>query len=182
MPANLTGAIRDDLTGTANWIPVCMEKRRSHARGESRPKLQTTTANRNNFKYTARPRLPVVGEALFASGWLLTIGLLNLFYAISVIADSTIFITTASWLVGDARPWGWLMLAVALIQLAAAPGVLLGRLGALWIGLLSVVGHVVAAIMFFPDSPWVAIVLLAVDATVFLCLLSVARNARLATD
>ncbi|MGE5747504.1 MAG: hypothetical protein ACM33U_09590 [Solirubrobacterales bacterium] len=149
--------------------------------GEPRPELQTATANPNNFKYIARPRLPVVGEAVFASGWLLTIGLLNLFYAISVLAGSTIFITTASWLVGDARPWGWLMLVVAVIQLAAAPGVLLGRLGALAIGLISVVGHVAAAIMFLPDSPWVAIGLLALDVAVFICLLSVARNARLAT-
>ena len=149
--------------------------------GRVEAKLQTSTANPNNFKYSARPRLPVVGEAVFASGWLLTIGLLNLFYAISVIADSTIFITTASWLVGDARPWGWLMLAVALIQLAAAPGVLLGRLVALWVGLISVLGHLVAVIMFFPDSPWVAIALLLVDAAVFACLLSIARNARLAT-
>ena len=144
--------------------------------------MQTATANPNNFKYIARPRLPVVGEAVFASGWLLTIGLLNLFYAISVLADSTIFITTASWLVGDARPWGWLMLVVALIQLAAAPAVLLGRMGALWVAMLSVVGHVAAAVMFFPDSPGVAIALLVLDATVFLCLLSVARNARLASN
>ena len=110
------------------------------------------TANPNNFKYVARPGSLVVGEAL-ASGWLLTIGLLNLFYAISVLAGSHIFITTASWLVGDAQPEGWLMLVVALVQLAAAPGVLLARLGAVAIGALSVVGHVVALIMFFPDEP-----------------------------
>ena len=91
----------------------------------------TATANRNNFKYVARPRLPVVGEVLLVSGWLFAIGLLNLFYAIAVIADSDIFITTASWLVGDARPWGWLMLVVALIQLMAAPALLMGRLWAL---------------------------------------------------
>ncbi len=140
--------------------------------------MQIATANPNNFEYTARPRLPVVGEATIPSGWLLTIGLLNLFYAISVLADSTIFITTASWLVGDARPWGWLMLVVGLIQLAAAPGVLLAKLGAIAIGLISVVGHVIALIMFFPDAPWVAIALLALDTIVFLCLLSVARSAR----
>lgn len=149
--------------------------------GESSPNVQTVAANRNNFKYTARPQLPVVGEALLASGWLLTIGLLNLFYAISVIADSTIFITTASWLVGDARPWGWLMLAVGLIQLIAAPAVLMGRLWALWIGLFSVAGHVAAALMFFPDEPWIALGLLVIDATVFACLLILARPARAAT-
>jgi hypothetical protein len=140
--------------------------------------LHAATANPNNFEYTARPRLPVVAEAAIPSGWLLTIGLLNLFYAISVLAGSTIFITTASWLVGDARPWGWLMLVVGLIQLAAAPGVLLGRLGALAIGAISVVAHVAAAIMFFSDSQWIAVGLLAVDATVLVCLLSVARNTR----
>jgi hypothetical protein len=143
--------------------------------------LPTATANPNNFKYVARARLPVVGEALLASGWLLTIGLLNLFYAISVIAGSTIFITTAAWLVGDTRPEGWLMLVVALIQLAAAPGVLMGRLWALWIGLISVAGHVAAAIMFFADEPWIALGLLLIDATVFLCLLILARPARPAT-
>lgn len=143
---------------------------------------QAATANPNNFKYIARPRLPVMGEAIIASGWLATIGLLNLFYAISVLAGSHIFITTASWLVGDTRPEGWLMLIVAMIQLAAAPGVLLGKLGALAVGMLSVAGHFVAVIMFFPDSPGVAIALLLIDMTVFISLLSVARSARISTN
>ena len=143
--------------------------------------MHAATANPNNFEYTARPRIPVVAEAALPSGWLLTIGLLNLFYAISVLAGSHIFITTASWLVGDTRPEGWLMLIVALIQLAAAPGVLLMKLGALAIGGISVIGHVVALIMFFPDAPGIAIALLALDAIVFLCLLSVVRIARTAT-
>jgi hypothetical protein len=122
-----------------------------------------------------------VGEALLASGWLLGIGLLNLFYAISVIAGSTIFITSASWLVGDARPWGWLMLAVSLVQLMAAPGVLLARRWALWVGLISVAGHIAAAIMFFRHEPGIAIALLAVDLTVLICLFAVARVERPAT-
>ncbi len=143
--------------------------------------MHAATANPNNFEYTARPRIPVVAEAALPSGWLLTIGLLNLFYAISVLAGSHIFITTASWLVGDTRPEGWLMLIVALIQLVAAPGVLLIRSWAAAIGLLSVLGHVAALVMFFPDAPGIAVALLLVDATVFLCLLSVVRVARTAT-
>lgn len=142
--------------------------------------MQTTTQP-NNFKYIARPRFPVVAEVLLPSGWLLAIGLLNIFYAISVIADSTIFITTASWLVGDARPWGWLMLVVGIIQLMAVPGILIGRLWALWVGLISVAGHVAALIMFIPDAPGVAVALLAIDAIVLFCLLSVVRGARSAT-
>jgi hypothetical protein len=143
--------------------------------------MQTATANPNNFKYTARPRLPVVAEALLASGWLLTIGLLNLFYAISVLAGSHIFITTASWLVGDTRPEGWLMLVVALIQLAAAPGVLLARSPAIVVGLLSVAGHVIALIMFFGEAPGIAIALLLLDLVVLTCLVVLMRSPRTAT-
>ena len=144
--------------------------------------MHTATANPDNFEYVARARLPVIGEVMIASGWLLTIALLNLFYAISVLAGSHIFITTASWLVGDTRPEGWLMLIVALVQLAAVPGVLLSRLGAVAVGMISVLGHVIASIMFFGNSPGIAIALLLIDITVFVCLVSVARSARLAAS
>ena len=103
---------------------------------------------------------------LFAATWLLVIGLLNLFYAISVIAGSKIFITTAGWLVGDARPWGWLMLIVALLQLLAAGGILAGRRWALWVAVLSVLGHIAASIMFLSDSTLLGILLLGLDVTV----------------
>ena len=98
------------------------------------------TTEPNNFLYTPRPDLTGIGVLLFAATWLLVIGLLNLFYAISVIAGSEIFITTAGWLVGDARPWGWLMLIIALVQLVAAGGIFAGRRWALWIAVLSVFG------------------------------------------
>jgi hypothetical protein len=119
--------------------------------------------NPNNFKYVTRPRFPGVGARVAVAGWLLLIALLNLFYAISVIAGSDIFITTASWLVGDARPWGGLMLIVALIQLATVPAVLLGRMWGMWITLLSVAWHIAAAIMFLSDEAAIAIVLLLID-------------------
>ena len=96
------------------------------------------TAEPNNFRYTPHQDLTGVGVLFFAASWLLVIGLLNLFYAISVIAGSEIFITTAGWLVGDARPWGWLMLIVGLVQLVAAGGILAGRRWALWIAVFSV--------------------------------------------
>jgi hypothetical protein len=124
----------------------------------------------NNFQYIDRPRFPGVVELVFAASWLAVIGILNLFYAISVIVGSDIFITTAAWLVGDARPWGWLMLVVGLVQLAAAPAVLLGRRPGLWIGAVSVCWHIAASIMFVQDSALIAILLLILDAAVLACL------------
>ena len=103
---------------------------------------------------------------MVVAGWLGLIATLNLFYAIAVIAGSDIFITTASWLVGDARPWGWLMLIVALIQFASVPAVALGRVWGYWVALLSVVAHIAAAVMFFSDEAVLAILLLLVDLSI----------------
>jgi hypothetical protein len=124
-------------------------------------------ATPNNYRYTARRfDLAGVGVLLMTAGWLLTIGLLNLFYAISVIVGSEIFITKAGWLVGDARPWGWLMLVVAFVQLIAVVGVLLGKRSALWIAVVSVAANMAAQVMFLSEFAPGAVLLLLVDATV----------------
>ena len=121
----------------------------------------------NNFRYVERPRFPGVGARLAVAGWLGLIGVLNLFYAIAVLAGSDIFITTASWLVGDARPWGWLMLIVSLVQLAAAPAVAFGRKPAILIGVLSAIAHIAAAVMFmFSDSIALGVILIVIDVSV----------------
>ena len=125
--------------------------------------MSATIEQRNNFKYTPRRDLSEVGVLLLVSSWMLLISLLNLFYAISVIAGSEIFITTASWLIGDARPWGWLMLIVSLVQLVAAVGILAGRRWALWIGGASAFADMVAAAMFLSDSVLLGILLLGFD-------------------
>ena len=51
-------------------------------------------------------------------------------------------------------------------------------LGAVSVGLLSVVGHLVALIMFFPDAPGIAVALLALDLVVAVCLLALVRSTR----
>src|SRR6266496_3863025 len=102
----------------------------------------------NNFKYRPHPDFAGMGALVFAASMVLVLGLLNLFYAISVIAGSKIFITHAAWLVGDARPWGWLMLIVALIQLSAPVSILLGGRWGQWVGILSAASNIVAQAMF----------------------------------
>jgi hypothetical protein len=124
------------------------------------------TARRNNFVYTERPDFEGIGILLGAASWVGLIGVLNLFYAISVLAGSHIFITTASWLLGDARPAGWLWLIVSLIQLGAAGGILAGKRPALWIGVLTVVAHIVFAAMFIGDVGWLGVLLILIDVSI----------------
>jgi len=134
--------------------------------------MASRVANPNNLKYTPRPTLPEVLPLVLPGTWLLVIGALNLFSGISVLADSHIFITTASWLVGDARPWGWLVVIVGLIQMAAGPAVWMRRSWAIWIGLLSAGWHMVVAVMFASDSLVLAILLLILDLIVLVSLIA----------
>lgn len=98
---------------------------------------------------------------------MLVISMLTLFYAIAVLADSDIFITTASWLVGETSPEGWLMLIVSIVLLVAAGGVLAGRHWALWIGVIAALVHIAAAISFLiEDSVLLGILLIGLDVTV----------------
>ena len=117
----------------------------------------------NNFKYHRYPDVAGIGALAFAGSMVLLLGLLNLFYAISVIAGSKIFITHAAWLVGDARPWGWLVLIIALIQLSAPISIWLGGRWGQWVGILSAASNIVAQAMFISDLPGLAIVLIVVD-------------------
>ena len=128
--------------------------------------LLGVTDQPNNFVYTPRPSLPAVVPLILPGTWLLVIGALNLFYGISVIAGSHIFITAAAWLTDDAQPWGGLMVVVGLIQMASAPAVFLFRAWAIAIGVLSVLLHLVAAILFVDNSEGIAIALLVLDLVV----------------
>ena len=128
-------------------------------------------AQPNNFKYKSRPDVAGVGALLFAGTMVGVVGLLNLFYAIAVIVGSSIFITDATWLVGDARPWGWLMLTVALVQLSAPVSIWLGGRWGQWVGILSAASNIIAQLMFISEIPILAIVIIAIDIGVIHALL-----------
>ena len=135
-------------------------------------------AGPDNFKYHRHPDVAGIGALAFAGSMVLLLGLLNLFYAISVIAGSKIFITHAAWLVGDARPWGWLVLIVALIQLSAPLSIWLGGRWGQWVGILSAASNIVAQAMFISDLPGLAIVLIAVDLMVIHALVAYGGGGR----
>ena len=124
-----------------------------------------------NFKYT--PKVPVIepGLLVFAATWLLVLSLLNVLYGITVIAGADIFIKESAWLVGDLEPWGWLMLVIGLIQLAAVGSIIRGTGWGHWVGIASVLGNMAAQVAFLSDVPIVAILLLLLDVGVIHALL-----------
>jgi hypothetical protein len=103
------------------------------------------------------------GLVLFASVLLVIVGCFNLIYGIAAIANSHGFTANAHYVVGDLRAWGWVTLVIAVLQLAAAGGVVAGNQFARWFG-VAVIGLSAVDMMFFiPAYPFWALTIIAVD-------------------
>jgi hypothetical protein len=103
------------------------------------------------------------GLVFFASILLVVVGFFNMIYGIAAIANSHVFVAGAHYVFGDLRAWGWVTLIIAVLQLAAAGGVLAGNQLARWFA-VAVVGLSAIDMMFFiPAYPFWALVIIAVD-------------------
>jgi hypothetical protein len=103
------------------------------------------------------------GMVLFASVVLLVISFFNMLYGIAAIANSHVFVANAHYVIGDLRAWGWVTLIIAVLQLAAAGGVLAGNQLARWFA-VAVVGISAIEMMFaVPAYPFWALVIIAAD-------------------
>jgi hypothetical protein len=125
-----------------------------------------------NFRYRSQPDIMGVGLLLFAGSMVGLLGLLNLFYAISVLAGSHIFITHAAWLIGHSTPAGWIILIVALIQLSAPISIWLGGRYGQVVGIVSAASNIAAQVAFFSDVPAVAVIIILIDIGVIHALLA----------
>ena len=104
-----------------------------------------------------------IGLIFFASILLLVAGFFNMIYGIAAIAQSHVFVANAHYVFGNLRAWGWITLIIAVLQLAAAGGVLVGNQLARWFAVV-VVGLSAIDMMFsLPAYPFWALSILAMD-------------------
>src|SRR5271165_5244014 len=103
------------------------------------------------------------GMVLFASVLLFVISFFNMLYGIAAIANSHVFVANAHYVIGDLRAWGWVTLIIAVLQLVAAGGIMMGNQLARWFA-VAVVGLNAIDMMFFvPAYPFWALMIIAVD-------------------
>ena len=121
----------------------------------------TTTTPRGTGGHHAEGR--GYGLVFFAAILLLIAGFFNMIYGIAAIANSHVFTANAHYVIGNLRAWGWITLIIAVLQLAAAGGVLAGNQLARWFA-VAVVGLSAIDMMFFvPAYPFWALTIIAVD-------------------
>ena len=103
------------------------------------------------------------GLVFFAAILLLMVGFFNMIYGIAAIANSHVFVANAHYVVGNLRAWGWITLIIAVLQLAAAAGVLAGNQLARWFAVAVLALNAIDMMFFVPAYPFWALTIIAVD-------------------
>jgi hypothetical protein len=97
------------------------------------------------------------GLVFFAAILLLVVGFFNMIYGIAAIANSHVFVANAHYVVGNLRAWGWVTLIIAVLQLAAAAGVLAGNQLARWFAVAVLALNAIDMMFFVPAYPFWAL-------------------------
>ena len=103
------------------------------------------------------------GMVIFASAVLAVLGFFNLLDGISAISRSHVFVANAHYVVGSLRTWGWVVLILGILQLAAAGGVLTGNPLARWFGVIVVGLNAIGQMFFLASYPFWSILIIAID-------------------
>ena len=103
------------------------------------------------------------GFATFGGVLLLLLGFFNALDGIAAINHSRVFVSGATYVVGDLRSWGWTILALAVLQLVAGIGVLRGTEWGRWFGVFILALNALAQMFFIPAYPFWSLTILAID-------------------
>jgi hypothetical protein len=104
------------------------------------------------------------GPIIFAPVLLPVIGAANLAGGITAITGSHILITSARYMSGGLRAWGWAMTILGAAQLLAAAGVWVGNRLARWSAVATVGLTAIGQMFFIPAYPIWSLVIIAADA------------------
>ncbi|MEW1658890.1 hypothetical protein [Streptomyces sp. NPDC093707] len=104
------------------------------------------------------------GLVTFAGVMLAMLALFNGLDGIAAIINSRVFTGNYTLILGDLRAFGWLILALAILQAIAAVGVLATRSeAARWFGVVVLVLNAFAHMFFLPAYPVWSVLIIALD-------------------
>jgi hypothetical protein len=120
------------------------------------------------------------GLVAFAAVLLSVLGLFNMLDGFAAIFRSHVFVANAHYVIGDLRTWGWLVLILGILQMAAAAGVLTGNPVARWFGVTVVGLNAIGQMFFLASYPFWSILIIVVDVVALYALCAYdSREARL---
>jgi hypothetical protein len=103
------------------------------------------------------------GWVLFAGMMLALVAILNAIYGIAAISNSNFFVNDTKYILSDLNTWGWITLAIAALQMAAAFSVWNGNKFGVWFGIATASVSAIGALMSIPAYPFWSLAVFAVD-------------------
>ena len=103
------------------------------------------------------------GWIVFAVSMLGLAGTFNTLQGILAIGDSRVFVGESTFVFSDLNTWGWIVLALGVLQLLAAAAVVGGSETARWFGIVCAGLNGVGQLLFIPAYPLWALSMFAVD-------------------
>ncbi len=114
---------------------------------------------------------PGKGWLLFAGIMLALLGALNVIYGIAAVDNSTFYVRDVQFVLGNLNTWGWVLLVVGVVQLAAAFGVWRETEWGRWLGILIASLNCMVQFFVLPAHPVWALMVFFVDIIVIFGLL-----------
>ena len=96
-----------------------------------------------------------VGSAMFVGILLMIVGVLNFFYGIAAVANSSFYVAGESYVFGSLHTWGWITIVLAVIQVTAAFSLFAGNMYGRVIGIVAAtVGAIESLANVGGPHPW----------------------------
>src|SRR5947209_1305463 len=96
------------------------------------------------------------GWVVFAALMLFLAGVFNVIAGLVALADSRFYAVGAVYVWSDLRTWGWIVLALGVVELLAAGAILRGRAWGRWFGISAAGLNAIGQMVFIPAYPWPA--------------------------
>src|SRR5262249_10495633 len=97
------------------------------------------------------------GLVTFAGVMLMIAGVLNTLYGIAAIDKANVFVQHARYVFGDLSTFGWLVLALGIIQILAALAIWRGTPWGRWFGVASASANMILQVLWLPSYPILAL-------------------------
>jgi hypothetical protein len=109
---------------------------------------------------------PGSGWVLFAGIMIMMVGVLNIIWGIAAIDKSSFFVQDAKYVFSDLKTWGWIILIIGGLQLAAAFSIWAGGGYGRWFGIATASVNAIAALLSIPAYPFWSLAIFAIDVLV----------------
>jgi hypothetical protein len=134
----------------------------------------------------AGPNRPAYTEQDLGSGWItfagvmvVLVAILNIIDGIAAISKSSFFIANAKFVVSDLKTWGWIVLAIGVLQMLVGFGIWAGNQLARWTGIFVVGLNAIAQLLFIPAYPFWSLAIFTIDILVLYALAAHGRQGAL---